>query len=114
MIYRILADSEIAVHDEATKKWVYLPMGPLRGGFLAGLDGFNLNAPAIRNSKARFYFTEKGWRELGKEIVARAQRKGHRVRVFRRKNPLPSQIVYQDELQVAILPRKNLPRKRRK
>ena len=81
---------------------------------MAGLDGFALKAPEIENSKARFYFTEKGWRELGKAIVAQARREGHRVRVYRRKNPLASQVVYRDALQVAILPRKNVPRKRRK
>jgi hypothetical protein len=114
MIYRILADSKITVRHEATKAWITIPAGPLMGGFMAGLEGFALNMPDIKNPRTRFYFTEKGWREVGRFVVAEARREGHRVRVWRRKNPLRSQVVYQDKLQVAILPRKGVARKGRK
>lgn len=82
-----------------------IPGGKLSGAFYAGVPGFDLVAPDFKNARARFYFTEKGWRKLGKQIVVNALEDGHVVRVIRRKNPLKSQVIYQDELQVAILPR---------
>jgi hypothetical protein len=91
-----------------------LPHGVLRGGWVAGLSGFDMPYPDLQHPRTRFYFTERGWREIGKSIAAQARSEGHAVRVLRRKNPLPSQIVYQDELQVAILPNKGGKRKRRK
>lgn len=114
MIYRILSDSKITIRDETTNTWLTITGSPLKGGFRAGPGGFALVAPDIQNAKARFYFTEKGWREIGKPVVAQARREGHRIRIYKRKNPTRSQVVYKDELQVAILPRKNIPRKRRK
>lgn len=74
---------------------------------MAGVEGFNMNYPNVTNRRTRFYFTEKGWREIGKNVAANARKEGRVIRVIRRKNPDKSQIVYQDELQVAILPRKN-------
>lgn len=108
MIYRILASRLQPAWDDTNRRWVQIPGGRLAGAFMAGLEGFNLNAPKIKNARARFYFTEKGWEKVGKAIVARARVQGHVVRVIRRKNPEKSQIVYADELQVAILPRKGL------
>ena len=69
-------------------------------------DTPRLKAPEITNRRCRFYFTERGWRAVGRHLAAGARRDGHVVKVIRRKNPDPSQIVYADELQVAILPRK--------
>lgn len=68
------------------------------------LDEFGIRAPSIENEKARFYFTEAGWRRAGSKVAVEARRCGHVLRVIRRKNPEPSQVVYRDELQVAILP----------
>jgi hypothetical protein len=73
---------------------------------MAGVDGFDLKYPGIANPRARFYFTEKGWRKIGRFVAVNASWERRVVRVIRRKNPYKSQIVYQDELQVAILPRK--------
>ncbi len=101
MIYRILC-STTAIPGR-------IP-GRLLGAFMAGMDGFNLKYPDIAQPRARFYFTEKGWRKLGRFIAVTARREGRVVRVIRRKNPYPSQIVYQDALQVAILP----PKKKRR
>jgi hypothetical protein len=53
------------------------------------------------------YFTETGWEQVGKTVAANAQREGRVVKVIRRKNPEASQIVYQDALQVAIIPIKH-------
>ena len=60
--------------------------------------------PDIRNERARFYFTEKGWQAVGRYVAAEAKRNGHHVQVLKQKNPEASQIVYADDLQVAILP----------
>jgi hypothetical protein len=105
MIYRILARSTSPVWDEARKVWSEEP-GRLMGGFMAGLDGFDLKYPTITNRRARFYFTEAGWQKVGRLIVARARQRGVMLRVLQGKEPRKSQIVYADELQVAILPRK--------
>ena len=113
MIYRILAATQLGEWDDTRKEWFTVP-GPLQGGFMAGLGGFDLDMPDIKNPRTRFYFTEKGWCELGKAIVAQARRDGVHVRILRRKNPLPSQIIFEDDLQMALLPRKDVPRKRRK
>ncbi len=67
------------------------------------LDEFGIRMPTIENEKARFYFTEAGWRRAGSKIAVEARRCGHVIRVIRRKNPEPSQVVYRDELQLAIL-----------
>lgn len=67
-----------------------------------------MNARAIENPRARFYFTERGWQTVGRHVAAEARRLGHQVQVMKQKNPEPSQIVYSDQLQLAILPpRKN-------
>jgi hypothetical protein len=113
MIYRILAATQLDQWDQRRGTWVTVP-GPLQGGFMAGLGGFNLDMPEIKNPRTRFYFTEKGWHELGKAIVAQARRDGVHLRILRRKNPRPSQIIFEDDLQIAILPQKDLPRRRRK
>ena len=83
-------------------------MGGVAGGLFNGLgdtmDELGLPAPSITTSRARFYFTEIGWRRVGLAVAADARRRGHVIRVVRRKRPRPSQIVYRDLLQVAILP----------
>ena len=105
MIYRILANAKRGYWDEARRCFAGNLDGPLRGAWTAGLEGMNLKSPkGLKNQRVRFFFTEKGWREVGQAIVARAMREGHVVRVIRRKNPSKSQIVYKDADQVAILP----------
>lgn len=66
-----------------------------------------LHAPVVTNARARFYFTEAGWQQVGRHVAAAARRLGHVVRVLRRKNPAPSQVIYRDPLQVAVLPAKD-------
>lgn len=68
------------------------------------LDDYGIRAPRFENKKARFYFTEEGWRRAGRFIAAEAKRVGHVVRCTCRKEPAPSQVVFRDENQVAILP----------
>jgi hypothetical protein len=78
---------------------------------MAGVEGFTLKAPRITNPRARFYFTEAGWEQVGKTVAANARREERVVKVIRRKNPEASQIVYQDALQVAIIPLKFKPKR---
>jgi hypothetical protein len=63
-----------------------------------------LRSPNIANRRARFYFTERGWRKVGRHVAGEARRIGHIVKVIRRKEPARSQVVYRDALQVALLP----------
>jgi len=66
-----------------------------------------LNMPkGVTNKKARFYFTEKGYKKFGKSIIESAIKEKQILQVIKRKNPKKSQIVYEDEYQVAILPEK--------
>lgn len=107
MIYRILADATAYITDPATGELRQVPAGTdLRGVFMAGVsEGMgDIPFPKLSNPRARFYFTEAGWQQYGRHVYAAALRRGHAVRVIRRKNPARSQIAYQDEYQVAILP----------
>jgi hypothetical protein len=65
----------------------------------------NLPRPAVSIShQARFYFTEMGSKRIGRRLAAEAERRGHCVKVIRRKNPSGGNIAYADDLQVALLP----------
>jgi hypothetical protein len=81
-------------------------LGGLTNSYLLSylLDELGIRAPSFESPKARFYFTEAGWRRAGRVIASEARRRGHVVRCIRRKEPAPSQVAYRDEDQVAILP----------
>jgi len=120
MIYRILCNGSdwsaffLDARDKADRPTTARER--LMGVYTAGVptDWKDLRRPALQNKKARFFFTEKGWRHFGRDIAADAQRDGRTVRILRRINPAPSEIVFKDEFQVAILPRKDVARKKRK
>lgn len=78
--------------------------GPGYGWLANVMDEHGLVAPDVENRRARFYFTERGWERVGRHVVAEAGRLGHVVKVVRRKEPEVSRVVYEDELQVALLP----------
>lgn len=117
MIYRILVDSRQHVKridpegDDNDLRiavpWSYESERRLGGpgyGFLADvMQERGLRAPSTTNPRARYYFTERGWRAVGRHVAAEARRLGHVVRVVRQKNPTASRVIYRDELQVAIL-----------
>lgn len=112
MIYRILVNYRYCGLDLSTGKIVERE-GSLTGVGTAGLiTNPRLKAPEFENRRARFFFTEKGWRTIGQSIVSEAKRRGHLVQVIRRKNPAKSQVFYQDPDQVAILP-SHLKRRRK-
>lgn len=101
MIYRIVVDECL----EGIPSGQGRLGGLVNSHFLSGLmDQLGVHSPSIENEKARFYFTELGWRKAGRVIAVEARRCGHVARVIRRKEPNASQVVYRDELQVAILP----------
>jgi hypothetical protein len=57
-------------------------------------------------SNCRFYFTEKGWREVGRRVIASAQRVGREYRLLVIKET-DAQVVWRDEVrgyEVAIQP----------
>jgi hypothetical protein len=122
MIYRILVDYPDPQH--ALLRWMLeiaeLPIPwskrverRLTGGSFGPLAAVmferGLRSPSIGNRRARFYFTERGWRKVGRHVTAEARRLGHVVKVIRRKEPERSQIIYRDALQVAILAQKARP-----
>ena len=92
------------------------PRHRLMGAYAAAVphDWGRMRRPDVRNKRVHFYFTEAGWREIGRKVTDAARKDGRTVLVVRRKNPKPSEIAYKDDLQVGILPRKGVPRKKRK
>lgn len=113
MIYRIVAETRPALwvgppHEEEAAQ--LLP-GPLAGVWTSGLAGGDrwdedLIMPHLQNPKARFWFTEAGWRRYGAPLAAAVRDQGVPHRVLRRKNPSDSQVVYRDRWQVALLPKR--------
>lgn len=115
MIYRIITEFRMiqGVYDPEQKEydwnWVlpkeheYQEMTGAGDCFAEVMFLRGLRAPLIQNSRARFYFTERGWNKVGRFVAAHARKKGFLMRVIRRKNPAASQIVYQDALQIALL-----------
>lgn len=108
VILRIRVDGKIWGYDEVADQLRLIQqrlMGPIRAGIYGSCWG-DLPKPKITNKRARFYFTELGWHEVGQYVFAEAKRWGHVVSVIRRREPADSQVVYRDPWQVAILPNK--------
>jgi hypothetical protein len=79
---------------ELEEAWIYKLVGPDR------------TLPA----NCRFYFTERGWREVGRHVIAAAQRAGQAYRIMKIKET-DAQVVWRDKVrgyEVAVQP----PRKR--
>src|SRR5215211_9533148 len=79
MIYRILIDTVAYQHDPITRQLYSVPSGTrLRGVFTAGFsEGLaDIPYPRITNPRARFYFTEIGWRTYGRHVSAAARHHG--------------------------------------
>jgi len=65
-----------------------------------------LGSPRKRIHKnCRFYFTERGWDEIGRKVIAACIASGQEYRVLRVKERLVD-VVYRDEHQVAVRPRR--------
>lgn len=108
VIYRIITELR-TIHREYNperSEVVWREYRQMRGGgscFGDIMDLCGLRRPWIQNPRARFYFTERGWDKVGRFIASSAGERGFKIRVIRLKNPLPSQIVFRDALQVALL-----------
>jgi len=115
MIYRIITEFRMVQGEYDPKKrefvWQWVVPEAREDQEMTGAgDCFGdimfargLRAPLIQNPRARFYFTERGWDRVGRFVASDAQKKGFLMRVIRRKNPPASQIVYQDDFQIALL-----------
>jgi hypothetical protein len=114
MIYRVLLDTDDLVGWGNRERAVFISRSLgvaapriMRGIMYyprASLDENGVHAPGIGNRRARFYFTQTGWEKVGRRLATEAKRHGHSVEVIRRKEPRESQVVYRDELQIAVLP----------
>ena len=114
MIYRVLLDTDDLVGWGNRERAASISRSPgvasariMRGIMYyprAVLDDYGIHAPGIGNRRARFYFTEAGWEKVGKRLASEVKRYGYSVKVIRRKEPRESQVIYRDELQIAILP----------
>jgi hypothetical protein len=120
MIYRILINGR---DDSAFYQDVWNKREPpaevrerLMGAFAANVPASwaGLGRPKIAVPRARFYFTEEGWRLVGRDVAAAAQRAGFVVKVVAAREPAKSRIVYEDPLQIAVLPPTRRTRGRRR
>ena len=80
--------------------------GKLKGAYYAGLgwSAMDIPAPQLSDPRLRFWFTEQGWKDYGVKIIGYARQEGRKFRVFKRKNPPRSAVMYRDRWQVALLP----------
>lgn len=103
MIYRIIAESYVTYPD-GDGNWKR-GTGQLMGAYNAGFfDLGDLPAPHVANPRTRFWFTEQGWKDYGRHLLADAHRSGRTFRLLVQKNPPRSAVVYRDKWQVALLP----------
>ena len=75
-------------HEAVARAWIQIP------------------APRRLTKNTRFYFTEEGWRRYGRKTVAACLTVGQRYRVIRIKEKSVD-IVYRDDVQVAVRPQKS-------
>lgn len=103
-IYRLISESLVGGRGDDL---VYPPGGSLVGPMSTGIEATamdGLSMPCFDVPRARFWFTEAGWKRFGIAVVKDHEAAGLRVRVLRQKNPPDSAIVYRDPWQVALLP----------
>lgn len=110
MIYRIIG---------AARRWRITEEGgweeydgPLMGAMYANLGemGDLPLPPHPVNPRVRFWFTEQGWQDYGRHIIAQARERGRVFRLLMEKDPPASRVAYKDQWQLALLP----PDKKRK
>jgi hypothetical protein len=104
-IYRLISES--LVGGPQGDELVYPPGGRLVGPMSTGVGASAMNGlsmPYLDVPRARFWFTEAGWKRFGIAVVKDHEAAGLKVRVLRQKNPPDSAIVYRDTWQVALLP----------
>lgn len=74
-----------ARHEEITDAWI-----------------FDLNGPRC-SFNSRFYFTEEGWRKVGRKVIAACQRAGQEYRVIAVKENAVD-VVFRNEFEIAAQP----------
>jgi len=103
MIYRIKPRMYVTNNNK-----MYSLTGKGSSGLLLGsyMDELGLRGPRKDDfpSRARFYFTEEGWDQFGRELMRIATKLGMNPKVEKRKNPKKSEIIYKDRWQIVILP----------
>jgi len=112
MIYRIRLSRDTPFYKNEDDAWNDKVSGhePRRSGTAFNLsdemDLLGLPPPKVKmkNRRARFYFTERGWDEFGRRLFAIAKKRGLNPTIVRKKNPKRSDVVYGDLWQVAVLP----------
>lgn len=100
MIYRFLsAQKPFLVNG----KWDFARMG---GVFIQGALNIDVPSPRKKNisERARFFFTEEGYKRNVNVILESAKKENQIVKVVRLKEPDESRVVYRDKWQVAVLP----------
>ena len=97
--------------DRETSEYVYYKHGLLGISLSPVVDAWieSLRGPGKRSLPAncRFWFTERGWREVGREVVAACGRSGQQYRVLRIKEN-EVDVIWRDRLsglEVAAQPR---------
>lgn len=96
-------DRDLHISSPWTEREERRHIGAGYGHLADVMQEHGLRAPETANPKLRYYFTEVGWRTVGRHVAAEARRLGHHVKVIRQKNPAASQVAYRDEFQIAIL-----------
>ena len=78
MIYRVTGESTVWVYSATSGEPQEVP-ARLAGAFVAGMGGgawSDLPIPDISHPRARFWFTEDGWRRYGRCVAAAAAASG--------------------------------------
>jgi hypothetical protein len=105
MYYRIVCNqlSYIPVRGNDLKlKWVPVVDGNL-GGATQAIFYFSCRAPRIRNRRAYFWFTARGWKKSNDFMIQQLRQAGVAYQVKTIKRVPKSAIIYRDADQVAVL-----------
>lgn len=94
MIYRLLVEDDW-FHDRLK------PAGNIMGQQMCAL-GLGGAKKWYWQTNCKFFFTEKGWKEVGKKLAGEAIRAGLQIKILKLKNPKRSEILYKDAMQVVV------------
>lgn len=107
MIYRFQSAQKPTLKQN--HQWHFPRFG---GCFAYGALDIDVPVPNCKSihDRARFYFTELGYKRNAHIILACAKERGQVLKVIRLKEPDESRVVYRDKWQVAVLPQKKRKR----
>jgi hypothetical protein len=99
MLYRIEIPQNIAWDENEKEKLRWFgPTGAV--AYKGPGPAAELICPKFRSKKAKFYFTQKGWSNIGRHVAAQLKQLGIVHRVIKRRDREVS-VVYRDAMQVA-------------